>query len=134
MASWYSDEPLTAFSKMVGLDVTPVSPSSRRRASSPEVISWRRMLSSHSDWPMPFSSLIGAGTRTFVAMSLLPGEQLGRGRHDMPRRDARGVHQLLGLARRRQSFHREVGQVQAVLRREGLQHRGAEAALRVVVL
>src|SRR5258707_2792541 len=119
---------------MIGLDVTPVSPSSRRRASSPDVMSWRRMLSSQSDWPRFLSSLTGAGTRVFVAMALLPGKQLGRGRHDVPRRDAGGVHQLFGLARGRQALDREMRQVQPVLRRKGLEHRGAEATLRVVVL
>src|SRR5258708_31119520 len=106
---------------MVGLDVTPVSPSSRRRASSPDVMSWRRMLSSQSDWPSFLSSLIGAGTRVLVAMALLPGEQLGRGRHDVPGRDAGGVHQLFGLARGRQAFDGEMRQMQPVLRSESLE-------------
>src|SRR5262249_8010872 len=41
-----------AFSKMAGLDVTPSSPSrSTISASSPEVMSPRRMLSYQMDWP-----------------------------------------------------------------------------------
>src|SRR6266852_6739010 len=119
---------------MVGLEVTPLIPSSRSRASSPEVMSWRRMLSSHSDWPMLFSSRIGSGMRTFVAMSLLAREQLGRRRHDVPCRDPGGVHELLRLAGRRQALDSEVGDVQAVFGRKRLEHCRAQAALRVMVL
>src|SRR3989442_11867348 len=116
---------------MVGLEVTPLTPSSRSRASSPDVMSWRRMLSSHSDWPMRFSSLIGAGTR--AAISLLPGDELRGGRDDVPRGDAGGVHELFRLARRRQALHREVGDAQAVFGRKCLEHGGAETTLRGVV-
>src|SRR5712664_4360420 len=106
---------------MVGLDVTPLRPSSRSRASSPEVISWRRMLSSHSDCPRLLSSLIGAGMRTAVGIELLAREQLGRGRDDVPGGDPGGVHELFGFAGGRQALHREVGDVQAVFAGERLQ-------------
>src|SRR6266851_1648673 len=119
---------------MVGLDVTPLRPSSRRRASSPEVISWRRMLSSHSDWPRRLSSFTGGGMRVAVAMRLLPGEKLGCGRHDVPGRDPGGVHELLRFAGRRQALHREMCDVQAVFSRERLEHSRAKSALRVMVL
>src|SRR6266849_10710465 len=119
---------------MVGLEVTPLMPSSRRRASSPEVISWRRMLSSHRDWPIFLSSLIGAGMCVLVAIWLLTSEQLRGRRHDVASGDAGGIHELFRLARRRQALHREVGDVQAVFGRECLEHGGAQTALRVVVL
>src|SRR5439155_26870540 len=103
-------EPLTAFSKIVAFEVRPVRPSSRSRASSPELISWRRMLSSHSDWPSCLSSLIADSLRAvLVAMALLAFEELGGGGSDVLGGDPRSVHQLLGLARSRQLSHRQVG-------------------------
>jgi hypothetical protein len=45
-----------AFSKMAGFEVTPWTPWAASRASSPEVISERRMKSNQTDWSNCFSS------------------------------------------------------------------------------
>src|ERR1700676_66341 len=117
---------------MVGLEVTPVRPSSRRRASSPEVISWRRMLSSQSDWPICLSSLIGltflvgrpARARLVSVAIVLPRRQeLGGRGNDVPRRGAGGVHALIRLARCGETLHGKMGDLgRKAVRGKGFHH------------
>src|SRR5581483_6460576 len=90
------------------------------------------MLSSQSDWPCWRSSLIAVDF-AFAGMSARRRE-LGRRGHDLLHADARGVHELLGLAGAGEALDREVRDLQAVLARERLEHGGREAALGVVVL
>src|SRR5207237_132013 len=58
-SSAYTSELSSAFAKMVGFAVTPLTPASRYRESSPERIIARSIWSSQTLWPRRFSSAIG---------------------------------------------------------------------------
>src|SRR5207302_2933573 len=89
-----------------------------------------RAASLQLSFEVPTSSRI---FRTAMPSLLYTVESLS-GRHDMPRGDLRLVHQFDRLSRTRQSPHREVHDPRRVhVRRKGLHHRGADAALGVVV-
>src|SRR5918999_944489 len=123
------------FSKMVGLEVTPLMPSSSiSRAMVPSSSRLRFRLSIQIDWPR--ASISRSRLLMVSSSGGGPGaHELAGGRGDGAGVDAGLAQQLLGCSRAGHGLHSELTHPARLARLgEGAHHRLADAALGPVVL